>query len=112
MKGENKLTEEKSKELALSFLKQYAPDLINIKFQWIDDQFFSLQDEENKTVNIQGKWVKFKDNKTGYYLWVIIAPDGSIIEFDRDIYWNFFRGGRIHELWLRDDWFNKRLKKK
>ena len=112
MRGENNLGDSECRQLALSFLKKYASDLKKTDFQWIDDQKISFLNTTSwKKESLNGKWVKFRDNETGYYLWVILAPDGSIMEFDRDIFWSFFRGGRVNELWLRDDWFGKRISK-
>lgn len=111
MKGNNNLDDNECKRLALSFLKQYASDLTDIKFQWIDNHKERFMDESNNKTELHGKWVKYKESKSGHYLWVILAPDGRIMEFDRDIVWSFFRGGRVNELWLRDDWFGKRIAK-
>jgi len=111
MKGENNLAEQRCKQLALSFFSRYASDLTDVNYQWVDDQTFPIVINRTKS-NLRAKWVKYRDRKTGYYLWVILAPDGSIMEFDRDIYWNFLRGGRVNELWLRDDWFEKRMKRR
>lgn len=109
MSGKNNLSDDKCRQLAKSFIKQYAPDLVDIRFQWVDIHQESLIDTSNNKTEIQGKWVKYKEPKNGHYLWVILAPDGSIMEFDRDIVWSFFRGGRVNELWLRDDWLGKRI---
>lgn len=112
MSGKNNLDDDKCRQLALAFIKRYAPDLTDIKFQWVDIHKESVTDQNKKKTEIQGKWVKYKDSKSGHYLWVILAPDGRIMEFDRDIVWSFFRGGRVNELWLRDDWLDKRISKK
>lgn len=112
MSVKNKLDDDKCRQLALAFIKKYAPDLADIKFQWIDTHEESFIDNSKNKSLLQGKWVKYKESKNGHYLWVILAPDGRIMEFDRDIVWSFFRGGRVNELWLRDDWFGKRTAKK
>lgn len=108
MSGTNNLDDDKCKQLALAFLKQHAPDLTNIRFQWIDTQKIRFIDTNNEPKELTGKWVKYKEAGSGHYLWVILAPDGRIMEFDRDIVWSFFRGGRVNELWLRDEWLSKR----
>lgn len=112
MSGTNNLDDDKCKQLALAFFKQHAPDLTNIRFQWIDTQKIRFIDTNNDPKELTGKWVKYKEAGSGHYLWVILAPDGRIMEFDRDIVWSFFRGGRVNELWLRDEWLSKRITKK
>lgn len=110
MQGANSLGEERCRELTLSFLKKYAPDLFNSSFQYVNNQKFPLIDKSGKRTDLNGKWVKYRERESGEYLWVMLAPDGSVIEFDRDIVWSFFKGGRVNELWLRDEWLGKKLK--
>jgi len=112
MAGNNTMDDDKCRQLALAFINEYAPDLTDIRFQWINNQQISLTDNSNNKKELTGKWVKYREAKSGHYLWVILAPDGRIMEFDRDIVWSFFRGGRVNELWLRDEWLAKRMTKK
>lgn len=112
MSGKNNLDDNKCKQLALAFFKQHAPDLTKISFQWVDTQRIRIIDKNNDPKELTGKWVKYKEVNSGHYLWVILAPDGRVMEFDRDIVWSFFRGGRVNELWLRDEWLGKRIHKK
>lgn len=112
MSSNNNLDETKCRQLAQTFINQYAPDLRDIKFQWVNNHKESFIDRDNNKKELNAKWVKFREAKSGHYLWVILAPDGRIMEFDRDIVWSFFRGGRVNELWLRDEWFGKRVGKK
>jgi len=107
MTGENNINEKDGKALALSFLRKYAPDLRDADYQWTKSHQETLTDGKGNKKVINGKWVKYREENTGQYLWVILAPDRSIMEFDRDIVWSFFRGGRVNELWLRDEWFGK-----
>lgn len=111
MAGENNMEENQGKLLAMNFLKQYAPDLVNSKYQWSNSHTEKLIDKSGEETIINGSWVKYRANKSGEYLWVILAPNGTVMEFDRDIVWSFFRGGRVNELWLRDEWLEKWLKK-
>lgn len=111
MTGKNEIDEKEGMIQALLFFKKHAPDLNDAKYQWSDSHEEKLIGSDGKEKKINGKWVKYRDEKTGQYLWVILAPDKTIMEFDRDIIWSFFRGGRVNELWLRDSWFNKWLLK-
>lgn len=112
MSGKNNLDDKKCRQLALAFFKQFAPDLRDIRFQWVDTQRIRLIDKNNVQNELHAQWVKYKEADNGHYLWVLLAPDGRVMEFDRDIVWSFFRGGRVNELWLRDEWLSKRIHKK
>lgn len=112
MTTKNEIHEDEAIPIAQAFLKKYAPDLADAKYQWTDTTVEKVVGKDGKERNVTGTWVKYRDRQTGEYLWVILAPDKSVREFDRDIVWNFFRGGRVNELWLRDEWFGKWLAKR
>ena len=121
LKGFGRLTEDMTKAneislmramgLAYSFLLKNAADLDDISYQWTKPHKEKIIGSDGKEKTANGIWVKYRDEKKGNYLWVILAPDESIMELDRDIVWSFFRGGRINELWMRDEWFGKWLAK-
>lgn len=111
MTGENKIDQRRSMVLAYAFLHKNAPDLDNVEYQWSAPLKEKIIGADGKETNANGIWVKYRDKNTGQYLWVILAPDESIMEFDRDIVWSFFKGGRVNQLWLRDEWFGKWLAK-
>ena len=111
MAGKAKTDEKEGIRQSLLFLNKYAPDLKDSRYQWTKSHQERVKDSTGKLISINGSWVKYQDKDSGEYLWVILAPDNSIMEFDRDIVWSFFKGGRVNELWLRDDWFEKWLKK-
>ncbi len=112
MLGDNRLKDKECIEISRSFLKEYANDLINESLQYISHQKFPIIVGGNKKDIINATWVKYRDGKTGAYFWVMLNPQGKIIEFDRDIFWSFFRGGRATEEWLLEEWFSKWLKKR
>lgn len=112
MKGSNDIPERQAMVLAIEFFHDYARDIYkSTDFQWTNSHKEKVKGNDGKEISISGSWVKFREKQTGEYLWVILAPDGSIMEFDRDIVWSFFKGGRVNELWLRDEWLGKWLKK-
>lgn len=53
--------------------------------------------------------VKRRNLTTGLYFWVIVAPDKSVMIFERDIIWDFLRAGRQTEKWLHDSWLKNRI---
>jgi hypothetical protein len=111
MLGENRLKDEECIEISRSFLKLYAEDLLGESLQYISNCKFQLIVGDNKKDIINATWVKYREGKTGSYFWVMLDLKGNIIEFDRDIFWSFLRGGRVSEEWLLEEWFSKLQKK-
>lgn len=102
-------TENESKNIAMNFLESNAPDLIqNMKIQWIKPH-----DEEvmidNKKIIITGMKVKCRNLDDGKYFWVIVGHDNSVMVFERDIVWDFFKAGRQTEKWLHDSWLKSQI---
>lgn len=92
-----------------NFLISYAPDLLdNFKLNWVDkhDEIILIN---NQKIKIAGMKVKCRDLNTGLYFWTIIAPDHSVMIFERDVEWDFLRAGRQTQKWLHDDWLKKEL---
>lgn len=103
------VSKEKALAITLKFLEIYAPDLLkNYNNNWID-----THDEEiivnGKKVTLTGMKVKCRDLNTGLYFWTIIAPDETIMVFERDVEWDFIRAGRQTQKWLHDSWLVKKL---
>ncbi len=98
---------EEALTVASLFLKEYAPDLVDdMSVQWID-----VHSEKIKTnagiLTLEGMKVKCRKPSDGLYFWVIVAADRSVIAFERDIEWDFFRSGRKTEKWLHDSWLEE-----
>lgn len=109
------VTENEAKDIALNFLDKKAADLLDtIEVRWIrptckvplappHDEGFSLNDGNV----ITGMRVKMWANDTRKYVWVIVASNGEVISFERDIVWDTDQHCRITEKWLHDDWLTK-----
>lgn len=100
-------TEKQAREVARNFIASYAKDLLNnMEVQWIKqhDETINIG---SKSHIISGMKVKCRNLVDGKYFWVIVGKDDEVIVFERDIVWNFIRGGRQTEKWLHDDWLNK-----
>ncbi|MCX8641516.1 MULTISPECIES: YcdB/YcdC domain-containing protein [unclassified Gilliamella] len=100
---------DKALSITLKFLETYAPDLLNnFNNNWID-----THDEQiivdGKKVTLTGMKVKCRDLNTGLYFWTIIAPDETVMVFERDVEWDFIRAGRQTQKWLHDSWLSKNL---
>lgn len=93
--------------VATAFLEQYAPDLVDDRtVLWIerhDETVF--YDGANHVV--AGMKVKMRRPSDGLYFWVIVAGDGQVITFERDIFWIDMPGQRRTQKWLHDTWLNE-----
>ncbi len=99
--------EDASRNGALAFLRQQAPDLLkDYEVLWIDrhDEVVRIA---GRDTTVSGTKVKFRNQDDGLYFWVILAADGSVMTFERDIHWITFPGRRGTEKWLHDTWLQE-----
>jgi hypothetical protein len=107
--GENQVTKKQAEEVAVKFLSEYAPDLLNnYKVQWVDKHIETISGQ-NGDITLEGMKVKCRNLNDGLYFWVVIAPDNTVMIFERDIEWDFIKSGRQTERWLHDDWLKVRM---
>lgn len=103
----NQISKEEALDVTKNFLENYAPDLlVNYKNSWIDPHDEKIIENSNE-ITLTGMKVKCRDLNTGLYFWTIIAPDKSVMVFERDIEWDFIRAGRQTQKWLHDSWLSK-----
>lgn len=103
------VSKDEAKTIAMNFLQRFAPDLLDkYKVNWIDEHTEEIF-VNNKKITISGMKVKCRNEKDGLYFWVVIAPDGSVMIFERDVEWDFLRSGRKTEQWLHDSWLVKNI---
>lgn len=58
-----------------------------------------------KTVKIPLEWAKYANLvDSGSYEWVGFGPNGQVIEFERESYWDFSTNRQKTEMWNGDDW--------
>lgn len=104
------VTKSKAESVMVNFISQYAPSLKNnYKIQWIEPHDENIV-INNQSINIRGMKVKCRDLNTGLYFWTIVAPDDTIMVFEKDIEWDFIRAGRQTQKWLHDEWLAKNNK--
>lgn len=105
--SKNQVSKEEAYNITKEFLEKYAPDLlVNYKNSWIEPHDETII-ENSKKITLTGMKVKCRDLNTGLYFWTIVAPDKSIMVFERDIEWDFIRAGRQTQKWLHDSWLSK-----
>lgn len=100
-------TKKESEDIALSFLKKAAPELLdNMTVLWIKPHSESIE-KAGKSIKLTGMKVKCRDLHSGLYFWVIIGANKNVMTFERDIKWITFPGKRGTEKWLDDSWIQK-----
>lgn len=82
---EQRVAKDTALAITQKFLEVYSPDLLeNYENKWID-----VHDENiiinGKKITLTGMKVKCRDLNTGLYFWTIIAPDETVMVFERDI---------------------------
>lgn len=103
------ISKDRAKTIAINFLQRFAPDLLDkFKVNWIDEHTEEIY-VNNEKIIISGMKVKCRNEKDGLYFWVVIAPDESVMIFERDVEWDFLRAGRKTEKWLHDSWLVKNM---
>lgn len=99
-------TKDKAKEVALDFISSYAGDLLkNMEIKWIKPHDETVKIGDISHI-VSGMKVKCRNLDDGKYFWVIVGKDNNVIVFERDIIWNFIKGGRQTEKWLHDGWLS------
>jgi hypothetical protein len=105
----NHISKDEATIIAIDFLKRFAPDLLdNYKINWVDKHTEEIYVDNQKLI-VAGMKVKCRNQKDGLYFWVVVAPDKSVIIFERDVEWDFLRVGRKTEKWLHDSWLIKNI---
>ncbi len=100
-------TREQAATVATAFLEQVAPELVDDRtVLWIErhDETVVYEGAEHL---VAGMKVKMRRPSDGLYFWVIVAGDGQVITFERDIYWIEMPGKRRTQKWLHDQWLQE-----
>ncbi|EEL69808.1 MULTISPECIES: hypothetical protein [Bacillus] len=61
-----------------------------------------------QTVEFPVLWIKMMHNN-GSFNWMTIGGDGQIIEFEREVRWDYMMSRRQTEMWYYDDWVLARM---
>lgn len=102
--GKKQLSEKETEDIAKRFLKAIDPNLDNeLSNIWIarHDEEITISGEKKI---VSGMKYKCYNKPQNNYAWVIVAHDGSVETFERDIIWNNGMQKRITEKWLHDSW--------
>ncbi|MBZ4420855.1 hypothetical protein [Myxococcus sp. RHSTA-1-4] len=107
---------ERTREIAMSFLKEYAPDLLpRMEISWIephDEPVRVTRQGRPELVTVTGMKVKMRNTEDGRWFWVIVGTNEKVMVFERDIVWITMPGHRQTEKWLHDSWLAARDSKK
>lgn len=103
---------ERTREIALTFLRAAAPDLLpRMEVSWIephDESIQALRDGRFEKVTLTGMKLKARNLANGRWFWVIVSWNDKVMVFERDIVWITFPGHRKTEKWLHDQWLAER----
>ncbi|MFL0403752.1 hypothetical protein [Bacillus nitratireducens] len=107
----NKLPhKDEAEEIAMDVMKkvdrQYANDLTLLRIEKQTRHYV----DGGQTVEFPVLWVKMMHNN-GSFNWVTIGGDGQIIEFEREVRWDYMMSRRQTEMWYYDDWVLARMGK-
>ncbi|KRN21330.1 hypothetical protein [Lacticaseibacillus camelliae] len=60
---------------------------------------------QGQTVTIPLEWAKYANMvDDGSYEWIGLGPNGVVLEFERQSYWDFSANRQKTEMWNGDDW--------
>ncbi|WP_372474657.1 hypothetical protein AB4865_05165 [Capnocytophaga sp. ARDL2] len=78
------------------------------QFHSVENLWIEPHNEEiivnGKSLSINGMKYKCFRPSHNDYAWVIVGSDGTIITFERDIFWDNHKQKCITEKWLHDNW--------
>ncbi|PGO25216.1 hypothetical protein CN984_19850 [Bacillus cereus] len=79
--------------------RQYAKGLTLLRIEKQTRHYV----DGGQTVKFPVLWVKMMHNN-GSFNWVTIGGDGQIIEFEREVRWDYMMSRRQTEMWYYDAW--------
>lgn len=95
---------------AALFIRRYVPALWRfIKSQKVEIREFEIMREDGREASISGVLSTFYDHKRNTTFFVMVAPDGSVMAFERDLPNGGVDFGRAVENWLYDAYLYKAL---
>ena len=98
------LSKQKTQQIAQNFLHKMDNTLAeSLKNLWIEPHNEEII-VNGKSLSINGMKYKCFRPLHNDYAWVIVGSDGTIITFERDIFWDNHKQKRITEKWLHDNW--------
>ncbi|HDX9609757.1 TPA: hypothetical protein ROY01_000733 [Bacillus toyonensis] len=86
--------------------QQYAKGLTLLRIEKQKRQY----KDKGEIIEFPVLWVKMM-HTNGSFNWVTIGGDGQIIEFEREVRWDYMMSRRQTEMWYYDDWVLARMGK-
>lgn len=95
---------------AMLFIRIFAPSLWRYtKSRTVEMRDFKVSRDGDETSIIEGVLSLFYDQKRKTYFFVLVAPDGTVMAFERDLPNDAVDFGQAEETWLYDSYLEKSL---
>lgn len=106
--GQSRVSDKTAVERGAAFIWSYAPDL----FRFVNSpDILDYQVEARKNggalQQVDGVLVRYTDTRSGRCFFVIVAPDKSVMAFERNVKWDPSHHSRQNESFLYDAWLEK-----
>lgn len=104
------VSHKRAAETAVLFIRRYVPALWRFaNSQSVRTRELEIKRDDGSSAYIEGALSTFYDNKRNTYFFVMVAPDGSVMAFERDLHGEEVDFGRSEENWLYDFYLQKAL---
>ncbi|MFL1673348.1 hypothetical protein [Paenibacillus dendritiformis] len=95
---------DEAEELAMMVMRAVDQDYAEgLRLLRIENQHRRFIEDGGKVIEFPVLWVKMM-HSNGSYNWVTLGRDGQVIEFERQVRWNYAANRRQTEMWFHDDW--------
>lgn len=108
----NRSDKKRAADRALVFIGTYTPSLWRcVKSQEVEERDLEVKREDGRSAIIKGVLSVFFDHRKNNWFFVLVAPDGSVMAFERNLPDKAVDFGQSSGNWLYDAHLEEALKK-
>lgn len=108
----NRPDTKRAADMALIFIRTYTPSLWRcVKSQVVEERDLEVKRGDGRSAAIKGVLSVFFDHRKKNWFFVLIAPDGSVMAFERNLPDEVIDFGQSSGNWLYDAYLEEALKK-
>lgn len=97
---------------AVQFIRRYTPALSRYtRTQLLEERNLEVRRENGQEATIDGQLSIFYDDRRRTYFFVMVAPDGTVMAFERNLPSEAIDFGRAEGNWLYDSYLEDALRK-